>query len=114
MRPGRSRTRRTGWSVRCRSTRSTPVRRALRSATGSRRGRGVATRAVRAATGLAFGRLGLHRLYLYHAVDNRGSCSIASAAGFRHEGTLRQSYRYAGGAYHNEHLRALLAAEATS
>lgn len=78
------------------------------------RRRGVATRAVRAATGFAFGRLGLHRLYLYHAVDNPGSCAVAMAAGFRQEGTLRQSYRYADGAYHDEHLHALLAAEATS
>lgn len=75
------------------------------------RRQGYATRAVIAASRVAFGRLGLHRLYLFHAVDNPGSCGVARAAGFRHEGTLRESFRYPDGAYHDEHLHALLAAD---
>ena len=70
---------------------------------------GYATRAVTAASTFAFEQLGLHRLYLYHAVDNAGSCSVARSAGFHHEGTLRKSYRYADGVYHDEHLHGLLA-----
>ncbi|MCA1781336.1 MAG: GNAT family N-acetyltransferase [Intrasporangiaceae bacterium] len=70
---------------------------------------GYATRAVTSASRFAFGRLGLHRLYLFHAVENPGSCSVARAAGFVHEGTMRQSYRYADGEYHDEHLHGLLA-----
>ena len=46
-----------------------------------------ATRAVRADSQFAFSQFGLHRLYLYHAVDNPGSCAVATAAGFVHEGT---------------------------
>lgn len=73
------------------------------------RRQGYAVRAVLLATRFGFGRLGLHRMYLYHAVDNPGSCAVALAAGYRHEGTLRQSYRYADGVHHDEHLHARLA-----
>jgi RimJ/RimL family protein N-acetyltransferase len=67
--------------------------------------------AVAAASRFAFEKLGLHRVYLYHAVDNPGSCGVARASGFVQEGTLRQSYRYADGAYHDEHLHALLSSD---
>lgn len=77
------------------------------------RRQGHATRAVVAACGFAFSRLGLHRLYLYHAVENPGSCAVATAAGFAHEGTLRQSYRYPDGRYHDEHLHGILAGDVT-
>lgn len=73
------------------------------------RRRGYAVQAVVAATRFAVTQLGLHRLYLYHAVDNPGSCAVARAAGFVHEGTLRESYRYADGVYRDEHLHGLLA-----
>lgn len=73
------------------------------------RRKGYATRAVRAASRYAFADLGLHRLYLYHAVDNPGSCTVAQASGFAHEGTLRESFRYADGEYHDEHLHGLVA-----
>jgi RimJ/RimL family protein N-acetyltransferase len=66
---------------------------------------------VVAASRFAFDELGLHRVYLYHAVENPGSCGVARAAGFVQEGTLRQSYRYADGAYHDEHLHALLSTD---
>lgn len=75
------------------------------------RRKGHATAAVRAASRFGFGQLGLHRLQLYHAADNPGSCAVASAAGFVHEGTLRKSFRYADGVYHDEHLHGLLAAD---
>jgi RimJ/RimL family protein N-acetyltransferase len=73
------------------------------------RRRGVAAAALALATGYAFGRIGLHRVYLYHAVENAASCVVAERAGFRHEGTLRQSYLYGDGRYHDEHLHGRLA-----
>ena len=75
------------------------------------RRQGHAVRAVVAASRFAFAQLGLHRLYLYHAVDNRGSCAVAHAAGFAHEGTLRESFRYPDGLYHDEHLHARLSGD---
>lgn len=72
------------------------------------RRRRVGTRSLGAAASYVFTERGLHRLYLYHAVDNLGSCGVAHAAGFSLEGTLRQSYRYADGNYHDEHLHARL------
>ena len=78
------------------------------------RRQGHATRAVAAASYFAFTQLGLHRLHLYHATDNPHSCAVARAAGFAHEGTLRQSFRHADGIYHDEHLHGLLAGDTTS
>jgi RimJ/RimL family protein N-acetyltransferase len=73
------------------------------------RRRGVGVRSVQAAARFGFTQLGLHRLYLYHAVDNEASCRLALTAGFPLEGQLRQSYRYADGRFHDEHLHARLA-----
>lgn len=75
------------------------------------RRRGHATEAVSLASRFAFASLGLHRVYLYHAVENSGSCRVAAAAGFTHEGTLRQSFRYADGVHHDEHLHARLSTD---
>jgi RimJ/RimL family protein N-acetyltransferase len=75
------------------------------------RGRGVATGALTAAAARAFEELGLRRLQLFHAVENPGSCVVAERGGFRHEGTLRQSYRYGDGRVHDEHLHARLASD---
>ena len=61
------------------------------------RGRGLAAQGVAAAAQFGFGELGLHRLYLFHAVENQGSCRVAEIAGFGLEGRLRQSYRYPTG-----------------
>ena len=72
------------------------------------RRRGYAATALGAATRFGVHELGLHRIYLYHAVDNAGSCGVATAAAFVHEGTLRESYRYADGVFHDEHLHAVL------
>jgi RimJ/RimL family protein N-acetyltransferase len=75
------------------------------------RRRGVASAAVIAAAQFGFGGLGLHRLHLFHAVENTASCRVAAAAGFRLEGQLRKSYRFADGAYHDEHLHARLSSD---
>jgi RimJ/RimL family protein N-acetyltransferase len=74
----------------------------------SARRRGVATRGLELATAYGFDELGLHRVYLYHAVDNAPSCGVAGRAGYLLEGTLRQSHRYGDGEYHDEHLHARL------
>ena len=73
------------------------------------RGHGVATGAVSAAAGFAFGALGLVRLELFHAVENPSSCRVAEAAGLRLEGVHRSSYRYGDGLLHDEHCHARLA-----
>ena len=72
------------------------------------RGRGVATRATRAAASVGFERTGIERLTLFHAVENVGSCRVAERAGFAFEGSLRRSWRYHDGELHDEHLHALL------
>lgn len=72
------------------------------------RGRGVATRAVRAGTSFGFGYLDLHRIELAHAVENVASCGVARRAGFPYEGTLRDAMRYPGDRWSTEHLHARL------
>jgi RimJ/RimL family protein N-acetyltransferase len=72
---------------------------------------GLASAAVGAATEVAFADLGLHRIRLHHAVDNVASCAVAARTGYRLEGVLRQSYRYADGRHHDEHLHARLATD---
>lgn len=52
------------------------------------RGRGVATRACRAATAWAH-ELGIHRVELQHSTTNDGSRRVALAAGFTEEGIRR-------------------------
>jgi RimJ/RimL family protein N-acetyltransferase len=76
--------------------------------TPEHRGRGVATRGVQGATHFAFAELGLRRVVLFHAVDNPGSCAVATRAGFAQEGAHRQSYRYGDGEWHDEHSHARL------
>ena len=75
------------------------------------RGRGLAAQGVAAAARFGFGELRLHRLYLFHAVENASSCRVAEIAGFGLEGRLRQSYMYPDGVYHDEHLHARLASD---
>jgi RimJ/RimL family protein N-acetyltransferase len=77
------------------------------------RGRGTAPGALTAVSVWAFaepelGGLGVRRVELVHSVDNPASCRVAQKAGFLHEGTLRESFRYADGAWHDEHLHARL------
>ena len=75
------------------------------------RGRGVAVTAVRALTDWSFTILGLARVQLFHAVENPASCRVAEKAGYRLEGTARQSYRYGDGVLHDEHLHGRLATD---
>ncbi|MEU1885830.1 GNAT family N-acetyltransferase [Micromonospora rifamycinica] len=79
--------------------------------TAPARGRGVAGRALRALTDWAFTHLDLHRIELCHAVANTASCRVAGRAGYRLEGTLRESHRYGDGHRHDEHLHARLATD---
>ncbi|MBR7835827.1 GNAT family N-acetyltransferase [Actinospica durhamensis] len=77
------------------------------------RGRGVAPAALTAVSRWAFereedGGLGVRRVELLHSVENLGSCRVAQKAGYLHEGTLRESFRYADGAWHDEHMHARL------
>jgi RimJ/RimL family protein N-acetyltransferase len=73
------------------------------------RGHGWGALAVAAAARFGFERLHLHRLHLFHAVENEASCRLATTAGFALEGLLRESYRFADGRYHDEHLHGRLA-----
>lgn len=75
------------------------------------RGRGVATAAVRAITGWAFGALGLERLEIPHDVDNLASCRVADKCAYRLEGILRGSWRHPDGTRRDEHLHARLRTE---
>lgn len=75
------------------------------------RGRGVATAAVRLAVGHGFDSLRLHRVMLYHAIENVASCGVARKVGFRLEATTKLSYRFGDGEFHDEHLHAVLADE---
>lgn len=71
------------------------------------RGRGVATRALRAATDWMFAEVGLHRIELLHSTGNEASCRVAEKAGYVREGTKRQHWRLADG-WHDVHLHARL------
>ena len=75
------------------------------------RGREVATTAVDLVARWAFDIGGLHRVQLYHAVDNPASCRVATKAGFALEGRPRASYRYGDGQLHDEHLHGRLATD---
>jgi RimJ/RimL family protein N-acetyltransferase len=71
------------------------------------RGRGVAVRALRAATTWMFGDAGFHRLELRHSTHNDASCRVAETAGYPFEGTQRQQGLHADG-WHDMHLHARL------
>ncbi|WP_335935413.1 GNAT family N-acetyltransferase [Streptomyces sp. PTD5-9] len=75
------------------------------------RGRGLATRATRAVTEWAFRTAAARRIELAHAVGNEASCRVAHRSGYLPEGTLRQSFRFGDGKYHDEHLHARLATD---
>ncbi|WP_134772748.1 GNAT family N-acetyltransferase [Ornithinimicrobium flavum] len=78
------------------------------------RGQGYAVRSVVLASRFALTELGLHRVGLFHAVANPASCAVALTAGFRLEGTMRESYRYADGLRYDEHVHGLLARDLTT
>ncbi|MCR2826829.1 GNAT family N-acetyltransferase [Microbacterium sp. zg.Y909] len=58
------------------------------------RGRGLAARALAAASDWAFADAGLFRLELGHRVNNPASCGVATRAGFAREGLERAKLRY--------------------
>lgn len=66
------------------------------SVPASRRGRGVASNALRAVTSFAWTVPELHRIELYIEPWNTGSIRVAESAGYRREGLLR-SYQEIGG-----------------
>lgn len=63
---------------------------------GHRR-RGVARRAVTAASSYAFTALNLARISLIHVTGNPGSCAVAGAAGFALEGVERSALDHGDG-----------------
>lgn len=75
------------------------------------RRRGVGSQVVQAVASWSFAELGLARIQLEHAVENVGSCRVASKAGFRLEGTLRSAYRDGLGIRHDEHVHGRLATD---
>lgn len=75
------------------------------------RGRGTATAALATIARFGFDELELHRVQLFHAVENTASCRVAIKAGFGCEGRLRESYRYADGRLHDEHLHGRLSGD---
>jgi RimJ/RimL family protein N-acetyltransferase len=75
------------------------------------RGRGIAPRALDAVSRWAFEELRLHRLSLNHVDINPASCRVATKAGFRLEGTLREEFVEPSGDRHDSHLHARLATD---
>jgi RimJ/RimL family protein N-acetyltransferase len=80
------------------------------------RGQGVAPQALDVVCRWAFaaaeaGGLGLHRIWLDHALVNPGSCRVAEKAGFRLEGTMRESFLLYTGERLDSHLHARLATD---
>jgi RimJ/RimL family protein N-acetyltransferase len=75
------------------------------------RRRGVASTAVQAMCGFAFGELSIARLDLIHTVENVGSCHVAQRAGFVLEATMRSEYQTADGRRWDSHLHARLATD---
>jgi [ribosomal protein S5]-alanine N-acetyltransferase len=71
------------------------------------RGRGVATRALRAVTAWVFEQDVLHRIELTHSTANPASCRVAENAGYRLEGTKRREGLHTDG-WHDMHLHARL------
>jgi RimJ/RimL family protein N-acetyltransferase len=75
------------------------------------RRRGVALRAVTAATSYAFTTLNLGRVALIHATGNHPSCAVAGAAGYAYEGVERASLDHGDGVLHDAHRHARLATD---
>ena len=75
------------------------------------RRRGVALRAVTAASSYGFTALNLARISLIHATGNPGSCAVAGAAGFAFEGVERAGLDHGDGVLHDVHRHARLATD---
>ena len=74
-------------------------------------GKGYATEAARAAAGLAFGALGVHRLFARLDTRNTGSVRVCERLGMRREAHLVENDVDQDGAWGSEYVYALLAAE---
>lgn len=74
------------------------------------RGRGLGTDVVTVLTDYGFRTRGLHRLQLETLTDNAVMMATAARAGFRREGTLRQS-GWANGVFTDDAILGLLAQE---
>jgi RimJ/RimL family protein N-acetyltransferase len=75
------------------------------------RRRGVARRAVTAASSYGFTAVNLARISLVHATGNPGSCAVAGAAGFAFEGVERAGLDHGDGVLHDVHRHARLATD---
>jgi RimJ/RimL family protein N-acetyltransferase len=75
------------------------------------RRRGVARRAVTAASSFGFTALDVARISLIHATGNPGSCAVAGAAGFAFEGVERAALDHGDGVLHDVHRHARLASD---
>jgi len=73
-------------------------------------GRGIASEAARAVMRCGFGALGLHKIVVYHAVDNPPSGRVVEKLGFRLVGTEREAFRKQG-RWHDLRQYELLASE---
>ncbi|MFQ5796360.1 MAG: GNAT family N-acetyltransferase [Candidatus Bipolaricaulia bacterium] len=56
-------------------------------------GRGLVTKACRGLVDYAFNELGLNRVEIHCATENKKSCAIPERLGFTQEGTIRQAER---------------------
>jgi RimJ/RimL family protein N-acetyltransferase len=74
-------------------------------------GKGYATEAIRLATGLAFERLGLHRMQAGIYASNGGSGKALEKAGYRKEAVFKAQLKNAAGAWEDHHWYAVLADE---
>lgn len=74
---------------------------------GRARGRGIAPRALTAASSWAFG-IGVHRVELEHSTANPASCRVAAKAGFDSEAIRRSAMLHADG-WHDMHVHARIA-----
>lgn len=73
-------------------------------------GRGYGSAAIRAVCDLAFGGLGLHKLWVMMFAHNARTRGLCRRAGFRDEGVLREEY-FHDGAWHDMVRMSLLARE---
>lgn len=74
------------------------------------RRRGVASTALEALEGFAFGMLGIHRLYIRHEPENLPSCALAASRGYLPEGTQRGAFER-DGRRRDLHVHALLVSD---
>ncbi|MGO8956647.1 MAG: GNAT family N-acetyltransferase [Streptosporangiaceae bacterium] len=72
---------------------------------------GVGSEVVAAVARWSFAEFGLARIQIEHAVENVGSCRVASRAGFGLEGTLRSASQDGLGRRHDDHVHGRLATD---